>query len=238
MLAAVSTAALAQLRHNYVFNTKSVGTHSNRHNINDGINRANLMEMHCILLHCMRLCLSIRNNIKNLQRQFLGCSTHIRSINNRNNLLQTAVLMVMMMLMRHMAVLMFMVVVMMMFMIVLMFMVMMMFIFVLMLVVIMMFVFVLMLVVMMMFMLMAMHYSIAVTMQKGHIMVMVSMLLVQNNIKITAVNACFRHSADFIFKALCRNTLQSLIQCLFVRAQVQKCCYQHIAADAGITFQI
>lgn len=134
--------------------------------------------------------------------------------------------MVMMMLMRHMAVLMFMVVVMMMFMLVLMVMVMMMF------------VFVLMLVVMIMLMLMAMHYSIVVAMQKGHIMVMVSMLLVQNNIKITAVNACFRHSADFIFKALCRNTLQSLIQCLFVRAQVQKCCYQHIAADAGITFQI
>ena len=95
-----------------------------------------------------------------------------------------------------------------------------------------------MVVVTMMLMLMAMHYSIVVAMQKGHIMVMVSMLLVQNNIKITAVNACFRHSADFIFKALCRNTLQSLIQCLFVRAQVQKCCYQHIAADAGITFQI
>ena len=130
----------------------------------------------------MRLCLSIRNNIKNLQRQFLGCSTHIRSINNRNNLLQTAVLMVMMMLMRHMAVLMFM------------------------------------LVVMMMFMLMAMHYSIAVTMQKVHIVVMVSMLLVQNNIKIAAVNACFRHSADFILKALRRNTLQSLIQYFFVRA--------------------
>ena len=85
---------------------------------------------------------------------------------------------------------------------------------------------------------MAMHYSIAVAMQKGHIMVMISMLLVQNNIKITAVNACLRHSADFILKALCRNTLQSLIQRLFVRAQVQKCCYQHIAADAGITFQI
>ena len=210
MLAADSTAALAQLRHNYVFNTKTVGTHSNRHNINDGINRANLMEMHCILLHSMRLCLSIRNNIKNLQRQFLGCNTHIRSINNRNNLLQTAVLMVMMMLMRHMAMLMVMVVVMMMFVFVLMLVVMVM----------MMFVFVLMLVVMMMFMLMAMHYSIAVAMQKGHIMVMVSMLLVQNNIKIAAVNACFRHSADFILKALCRNTLQSLIQCLFVRAQI------------------
>ena len=108
--------------------------------------------------------------------------------------------------------------------------------FVLMLVVMMMFV--LMLVVMMMFVLMAMHYSIAVAMQKGHIVVMVSMLLIQNNVKITAVNACLRHSADFILKALCRNTLQSLIQCLFVRAQVQKCCYQHIAADTGITFQI
>ena len=75
-----------------------------------------------------------------------------------------------------------------------------------------------MLVLMMMFMLMVMHYSIAVAMQKGHIMVMVSMLLVQNNIKVTAVNACFRHSADFIFKALRRNTLQSLIKRLFVRA--------------------
>ena len=204
MLAADSTAALAQLRHNYVFNTKSVGTHSNRHNINDGINRANLMEMHCILFHCMRLCLSIRNNIKNLQRQFLGCSTHIRSINNRNNLLQTAVLMVMMMLMRHMAVLMFMLMVMMMFVLMLMVMVMMMFVFVLM--------------VMMMFMLMAMYYSIAVAMQKGHIMVMVSMLLVQNNVKITAVNACLRHSADFILKSLRRNTLQSLIKRLLIRA--------------------
>ena len=196
MLAAHSAAALAQLRHNYVFHTQAIGTHSNRHNIHDRINRTNLMEMHCILLHSMRLCLSIRNNIKNFQRQCLGCSTHIRSINNRNNLLQTAVLMVMMMLMRHMAVLMFMFVVMMIF------------------------VFVLMLVVMMMFVLMAMHYSIAVAMQKGHIMVMVSMLVVQNNIKIAAVNACFRHSADFILKALRRNTLQSLIQCLFVRAQI------------------
>ena len=187
MLAADSTASLAQLRHNYVFNSQTVGTHSNRHNINDGINRANLMEMHCILLHSMRLCLSIRNNIKNLQRQFLGCSTHIRSINNRNNLLQTAVLMVMMMLMVMVMI---------------------------------MFVFVLMLVVMMMFMLMAMHYSIAVAMQKGHIMVMISMLLVQNNIKIAAVNACLRHSADFILKALCRNTLQSLIKYLLISAQI------------------
>ena len=144
MLAADSTAALAQLRYNYVFNAQAIGTHSNRHNINNRINRANLMEMHCILLHSMRLCLSIRNNIKNLQRQFLGYGTHIRSINNRNNLLQTAVLMVMMMLMRHMAVLMFMVM--------------------------MMFMFVLMLV--------AMHYSITIAMQKGHIMVMISMLLV------------------------------------------------------------
>jgi hypothetical protein len=110
--------------------------------------------------------------------------------------------MVMMMLMRHMAVLMFMV--------------MMMFVFVLMVVVMMMFVFVLM--VMMMFMLMAMYYSIAVAMQKGHIMVMVSMLLVQNNVKITAVNACLRHSADFILKALRRNTLQSLIKRLLIRA--------------------
>ena len=75
-----------------------------------------------------------------------------------------------------------------------------------------------MLVVMMMFMLMAMHYSIAVAMQKGHIVVMVSMLLVQNNIKIAAVNACLRHSADFILKALRRNTLQSLIQRLLIRA--------------------
>lgn len=76
----------------------------------------------------------------------------------------------------------------------------------------------LMLVVMMMFMFMAMHYSIAVAMQKGHIVVMVSMLLVQNNIKIAAVNACLRHSADFILKALRRNTLQSLIQRLLIRA--------------------
>ena len=118
--------------------------------------------------------------------------------------------MVMMMLMRHMAVLMFMFVVMMMFMLVLMLVVMMMFVFVLMLVVMMMFVFVL----------MAMHYSIAVAMQKGHIMVMISMLLVQNNIKIAAVNACLRHSADFILKALCRNTLQSLIKYLLIRAQI------------------
>ncbi len=196
------------------------------------------MEMHCILLHCMRLCLSIRNNIKNLQRQFLGCSTHIRSINNRNNFLQTAVLMVMMMLMRHMAVLMFMVVVMMMFMLMFMVMVMMMFVLMVMLVVMMMFVLMVMLVVMMMFMLMAMYYSITVTMQKGHIVVMVSMLLVQNNIKIAAVNACLRHSADSILKALCRNTLQCLIKRLLIRAQIQKCCYQHIAADTGITFQI
>ena len=101
---------------------------------------------------------------------------------------------------------------------VLMLVVMMMFVFVLMLVVMMMFVFMLMLVVMMMFMLMAMHYSIAVAMQKGHIVVMVSMLLIQNNVKITAVNACLRHSADFILKALCRNTLQSLIQRLLIRA--------------------
>ena len=238
MLAADSTAALAQLRYNNVFNAQAVGTHSNRYNINDGINRANLMEMHCILLHSMCFSLGIRNNIKNLQRQFLGCSTHIRSINNRNNLLQTAVLMVMMMLMRYMAVFMFvtMLMVMIMMMFVLMLVVMMMFMLVLMVMV--MFVFVLMLVIMMMFMLMTMHYSIAVAMQKGHIMIMISMLLVQNNIKIAAVNACLKHSADFILKALRRNTLQSLIKRPFIRAQIQKCCYQHIAADAGITFQI
>ena len=208
MLAADSTAALAQLRHNYVFNSQTVGTHSNRHNINDGINRTNLVEMHCILLHSMRLCLGIRNNIKNFQCQCLGCSTHIRSINNRNNLLHTSVFMVMMMLMRHMAVLMVMVMIM--------------FVFVLMLVVMMMFMLVLMLVLMMMFVfvLIAMRYSIAVAMQKGHIMVMISMLLVQNNIKIAAVNACFRHSADFIFKALRRNTLQSFSKCLLIRAQI------------------
>ena len=146
--------------------------------------------------------------------------------------------MVMMMLVRHMAVLMLMVVVMMMFMLVLMVILMMMFVLMLMVMLMMMFVLMLMLVVMMMLMLMAMHYSIAVAMQKGHIMVMVSMLLIQNNIKIAAVNACFRHSADFIFKALRRNTLQSLSKRLLIRAQVQKCCYQHIAADTGITFQI
>ena len=68
--------------------------------------------------------------------------------------------MVMMMLMRYMAVFM----IMMMFMLMLVFMVMMML--------------VLMLVVMMMFVLVAMHYSITIAMQKGHIMVMISMHLV------------------------------------------------------------
>ena len=73
-------------------------------------------------------------------------------------------------------------------------------------------------------------------MQVFHVMVMV--VLLQYHVEVAGIYAGFFHSADFCFKACDRQALQCLVQHLRIGSQVQHCCHGHIAADAGIAFQI
>ena len=71
-----------------------------------------------------------------------------------------------------------------------------------------------------------------------HVMVVAVMLLIEDHIKIAAVDAGFLHSADLDLKPLSRNLIKHLKQLILICAQIQKGCHSHISADSRTAFQV
>ena len=74
--------------------------------------------------------------------------------------------------------------------------------------------------------------------QVGRIVVVVLVLGVQHHVKIAGVQPGLFHSADVDAEPIQRQAGQRFAQHNLVRAQVQQRRRDHIAADAGVTFQI
>ena len=71
-----------------------------------------------------------------------------------------------------------------------------------------------------------------------HVMVMAVMLLIEDHIKIAAVDAGFLHSFDLDPKAAAGDPFENAAQLLLVRAQVQERRNGHISADPCTAFQV
>ena len=72
----------------------------------------------------------------------------------------------------------------------------------------------------------------------GHIMVMIFMGCIQNDIEITARNAGFLDAGDLHHETVCGNGIQRAFQRLRVCAEVDHRCDEHISADAGGSFKV
>ena len=74
--------------------------------------------------------------------------------------------------------------------------------------------------------------------QIGHVVVVVFVRGVQHHVKIAGIQPGLFHAADVDAKPVQRQTCQRFAQHGFVRAQVQQRRRDHIAADAGVAFQV
>jgi hypothetical protein len=72
----------------------------------------------------------------------------------------------------------------------------------------------------------------------GHVMVMVFMVPVQNDVEIAAVNACLLYPSDFHSKPFGGDGGNGPVQGLPVGAQIQQGCHEHIPRNAGGCFQV
>ena len=72
----------------------------------------------------------------------------------------------------------------------------------------------------------------------GHIMVMILMGCIQNDIEITARNAGFLDAGDLHHETVRGDGIQRAFQCLRVCAEVDHRCDEHISADAGGSFKV
>ena len=72
----------------------------------------------------------------------------------------------------------------------------------------------------------------------GHIMVMIFMGCIQNDIEITARNAGFLDAGDLHHETVRGDGIQRAFQCLRVCAEVDHRCNEHISADAGGSFKV
>ena len=72
----------------------------------------------------------------------------------------------------------------------------------------------------------------------GHIMVMILMGCIQNDIEITARNAGFLDAGDLHHETVCGNGIQRAFQRLRICAEVDHRCDKHISADAGGSFKV
>ena len=72
----------------------------------------------------------------------------------------------------------------------------------------------------------------------GHIMVMILMGCIQNDIEITARNAGFLDAGDLHHETVRGNGIQRAFQRLRVCAEVDHRCDEHISADAGGSFKV
>ena len=72
----------------------------------------------------------------------------------------------------------------------------------------------------------------------GHIMVMIFMGSIQNDIEITARNAGFLDAGDLHHETVRGDGIQRAFQCLRVCTEVDHRCNEHISADAGGSFKV
>ena len=72
----------------------------------------------------------------------------------------------------------------------------------------------------------------------GHIMVMIFMGCIQNDIEITARNAGFLDAGDLHHETVRGDGIQRAFQRLRVCAEVDHRCDEHISADAGRSFKV
>ena len=98
MLASDKAASLAETRHDDFIRRQVIQADSGRHNIHDGIDSSHLMEMHLIKRHAMGFCFRFGKNLENPLRQRSCSRCQTAAADNRKNLRQPAVLMMVMML--------------------------------------------------------------------------------------------------------------------------------------------
>jgi hypothetical protein len=89
-------------------------------------------------------------------------------------------------------------------------------------------------VVMMMTVLVMTFFQMSV--QIHHVMVVTVVFLVEDHIKVTAINACFLDPADPDLKSVSGNPVEHSKELARIRSQIQKRRDRHIAADPGPTF--
>lgn len=318
MLAADSACAFGKLWHDDFGNAKAVEADGSGNDIHDGIDSADFVEVDLIdrKVVCFRFC--FRNEHENLLCDFTGMIRHGSAVNDRHDIRQIAVfvmvvmamnvvmimmmalfamemravmffIMVMMMVfflameVRAMVFFLIMMVVMMMFFtvfmavaVVLAFFVMVMMMFAVFMAVAMMFAFfVVMVVVFTLFMAMAVVLAFFIMMvmvftvfmavamvlpflvmmvmmffrdigrndriravKVCHVMVVVFMFCIEDDIEVATVDAGFLYAGDFCLEALHRKGSECCFQCFPVSAQIKHGSNEHISADAGTGFQI
>ena len=308
MLAADSACAFGKLWHDDFGNAKAVEADGSGNDIHDGIDSADFVEVDLIdrKVVCFRFC--FRNEHENLLCDFTGMIRHGSAVNDRHDIRQIAVFMMVVMAMnvvmimmmalfamemravmffimvmmmvsflamevRAMVFFLIMMVVMMMFFTVFMavavvlaffVMVMMMFaVFVVMVVVFTLFMamavvlafFIMMVMVFTVFMAVAMVLPFLVMMvmmffrdigrndriravKVCHVMVVVFMFCIEDDIEVATVDAGFLYAGDFCLEALHRKGSECCFQCFLVSAQIKHGSNEHISADAGTGFQI
>ena len=328
MLAADSACAFGKLWHDYFGNAKAVEADGSGNDIHDGIDSADFVEVDLIdrKVVCFRFC--FRNEHENLLCDFTGMIRHGSAVNDRHDIRQIAVFMMVVMAMnvvmimimalfamemravmffimvmmmvsflamevRAMVFFLIMMVVMMMFFtvfmavaVVLAFFVMMMMMFAFFVMMMMMFAFfvmmmmmfaffVVMVVVFTLFMAMAVVLAFFIMMvmvftvfmavamvlpflvmmvmmffrdigrndriravEVCHVMVVVFMFCIEDDIEVATVDAGFLYAGDFCLEALHRKGSECCFQCFLVSAQIKHGSNEHISADAGTGFQI
>ena len=308
MLAADSACAFGKLWHDYFGNAKAVEADGSGNDIHDGIDSADFVEVDLIdrKVVCFRFC--FRNEHENLLCDFTGMIRHGSAVNDRHDIRQIAVFMMVVMAMnvvmimimalfamemravmffimvmmmvsflamevRAMVFFLIMMVVMMMFFTVFMavammfaFFVMMMMMFAFFVVMVVVFtLFMAMAVVLAFFIMMVMVFTVfmAVAMvlpflvmmvmmffrdigrndriravEVCHVMVVVFMFCIEDDIEVATVDAGFLYAGDFCLEALHRKGSECCFQCFLVSAQIKHGSNEHISADAGTGFQI
>ena len=71
-----------------------------------------------------------------------------------------------------------------------------------------------------------------------HVMVVVFMFCIEDDIEVATVDAGFLYAGDFCLEALHRKGSECCFQCFLVSAQIKHGSNEHISADAGTGFQI
>ena len=98
VLASDKAASLAETRHDNFIRRQIINADSSSDDIHDGIDGSDLMEMHLIERHAVGFCLCFREDLENALRQRSCSRCQIAAADNRKNLRQPAVLMMVMML--------------------------------------------------------------------------------------------------------------------------------------------
>ena len=258
MLAADSACAFGKLWHDDFGNAKAVEADGSGNDIHDGIDSADFVEVDLIdrKVVCFRFC--FRNEHENLLCDFTGMIRHGSAVNDRHDIRQIAVFMMVVMAMNVVMIMMMSLFAMEMRSVMFFIMVMMMVSFLAMEVRAMVF-FLIMMVVMMMFftvfMAVAMVLPFLVMMvmmffrdigrndriravKVCHVMVVVFMFCIEDDIEVATVDAGFLYAGDFCLEALHRKGSECCFQCFLVSAQIKHGSNEHISADAGTGFQI